>query len=207
MIRPREGNKREELVKAARYLFMIEGIANVSVSKIVKKAGVAQGTFYLYFDSKDEILDVIAEDIANEITNGIVKIADDQNLNAFEKLIKIFTSCFDFSSFPKEVIEYFHNPEHQEAHNRLAEAMIKKIIPFLEKILEQGVKEGTFNIKYPKEAAQILTSIANYPQDLIYLKDRGAYKRWEETAIDFIVRGLGVKEEFIKQLKLPTERG
>lgn len=192
MARAREGNKREELIKAAKYLFMTEGIANVSVSKIVKKAGVAQGTFYLYFDSKDKILDAVAEEIAGEITNDIVKIADDRQLNAKEKILRIFTYLFNLSSLPKEVIEHFHGSKHKEVHNRLAEAMIKKIMPFFEKILEQGVKEGLFDIKYPKEAAQLLTSVANFPHDELFLSDEKALKRWEETVTGFILKGLGV---------------
>lgn len=45
----------------AANLFMQNGFDNTSVSEIVKGAGMAQGTFYLYFDSKDSVLMALVE--------------------------------------------------------------------------------------------------------------------------------------------------
>ena len=44
--------RRAQLLKAARKVFRAKGYDGASVSEIVREAGVAQGTFYLYFPSK-----------------------------------------------------------------------------------------------------------------------------------------------------------
>jgi AcrR family transcriptional regulator len=48
--------RREELMDAAERLFLDQGIAATSVDDIVAAAGVAKGTFYLHFASKEELL-------------------------------------------------------------------------------------------------------------------------------------------------------
>lgn len=62
MISKIEINKKEKessLCLAAYDLFTTKGINDTSISDIVKKAGVAKGTFYLYFKDKYDILDKI----------------------------------------------------------------------------------------------------------------------------------------------------
>lgn len=48
--------RREELMDAAQRLFLEKGFAATSVAEIVDAADVAKGTFYLYFQTKDDVL-------------------------------------------------------------------------------------------------------------------------------------------------------
>lgn len=59
--------KRNNLLKAARYLFMENGVSNTSIDAIVKHANVAKGTFYLYFHDKEDILNEIVYEINRAI--------------------------------------------------------------------------------------------------------------------------------------------
>ena len=51
--------RREELMNAAQRIFLRQGIAGTSVDEIVAAAGVAKGTFYLHFDSKEALLQAL----------------------------------------------------------------------------------------------------------------------------------------------------
>jgi AcrR family transcriptional regulator len=53
--------RREELLDAAERLFLERGVAGTSIDEVVAAAGVAKGTFYLYFASKDKILAALQE--------------------------------------------------------------------------------------------------------------------------------------------------
>lgn len=53
---------RQDILEAARALFFKKGILNTSVSEIVKQAHVAKGTFYLYFETKDDVVEAIIHD-------------------------------------------------------------------------------------------------------------------------------------------------
>jgi AcrR family transcriptional regulator len=51
-----EAQRREQILAAARDVFKEKGYESATISEIVRKAGVAQGTFYLYFGSKKSIV-------------------------------------------------------------------------------------------------------------------------------------------------------
>jgi AcrR family transcriptional regulator len=57
-------DRRTQLLAAARDVFSKKGYDNATVSEIVGKAGVAQGTFYLYFAGKDGLAGAFAEALA-----------------------------------------------------------------------------------------------------------------------------------------------
>ena len=67
--------RRAQLLKAARKVFRAKGYDGASVSEIVREAGVAQGTFYLYFPSKrdaavslrDGLMETMAQAVATAV--------------------------------------------------------------------------------------------------------------------------------------------
>src|SRR5262249_37036949 len=54
--------KRERILEAAVRVFAAEGFYNAKVAQIAEQAGVADGTIYLYFKSKDDLLISLFED-------------------------------------------------------------------------------------------------------------------------------------------------
>lgn len=79
--------KESDLIHAAFKLFLIKGAENTSIDDIVKKAGVAKGTFYLYFKDKNDLIDKIIINSAGDI---ILKVYTDQiqkNHPTFEQLV------------------------------------------------------------------------------------------------------------------------
>jgi AcrR family transcriptional regulator len=52
---------KQDIIEAAWKLFTKKGVLNTSVSEIVREAHVAKGTFYLYFETKDDVLSAIIE--------------------------------------------------------------------------------------------------------------------------------------------------
>ncbi len=59
---PNKQDKRTRILKAAVRVFADKGFYNAKVAEIARKAGVADGTIYLYFKNKDEILILIFEE-------------------------------------------------------------------------------------------------------------------------------------------------
>ncbi len=58
----RDGDKRERILRAATKVFARKGFYATKVSEVAKAAGVADGTIYLYFKSKDDLLVSLFED-------------------------------------------------------------------------------------------------------------------------------------------------
>jgi AcrR family transcriptional regulator len=72
--RPRPADRRTELLAAARVVFAKKGYESATVSEIVGRAGIAQGTFYLYFPGKEALAGAFAESLAERFA----EVADEK---------------------------------------------------------------------------------------------------------------------------------
>jgi AcrR family transcriptional regulator len=70
--------RRDQILQAARDVFARVGYARATVDDVVKEAGVARGTFYLYFDDKRGALEELIDRFAIRIVAAIVHIGTDE---------------------------------------------------------------------------------------------------------------------------------
>lgn len=88
-------NKKELILKSAYHIFKEKGLEDTRVSQIVKNAGIAQGTFYLYYNSKMDVLPDLAQQIISNYTQylteyGDVKAGLDTNLRlAIDRIFEV----------------------------------------------------------------------------------------------------------------------
>ena len=96
-------DKKKDIVLSAINVFQEKGFENATVSAIVKGAGIAQGTFYLYFPSKLSVIPGIVEVIIEKITNTVT-----QNINfstSFKyQLRQIIDIVFDYTGKYREIL-------------------------------------------------------------------------------------------------------
>lgn len=71
--------RRDELMRAGMTLFSEKGYHNTKVSDIVREAGVAQGTFYLYFESKADLFAALLDEFIALITGAMSAITIDMD--------------------------------------------------------------------------------------------------------------------------------
>lgn len=147
--------RRAELVRAAATLFAERGVSDTAVSDIVKAVGVAQGTFYLYFESKDAIVCAVVEAFVDDMIAYIGGSLSDSQSSAIEKVDAIVTALLEMHDEPYEVelMNVLHRPENREIHDRLMHGMGLRLLPHITAILEQGVAEGTFVAEDPDKTA------------------------------------------------------
>jgi AcrR family transcriptional regulator len=139
--------RRAELISAAATVFAQRGVAKTTVSDIVKAAGVAQGTFYLYFDSKDDAVLAVVANVADAISeNTAARI--EAAASAVEKLLALPSVLSELGSEPEAaaLVDLMNRPENRILHDRLAEDTTLRLVPLLQAIVEQGVAEGIFSV-------------------------------------------------------------
>lgn len=189
--------RKNEIMMAAFQLFATKGFTETAVSDIVKKVGVAQGLFYYYFKSKEEVLESVLEHYAGELVQKINRIIMDSSKNALEKMSSVFDAFFDFGDFDDRMINFAHSPENTDMHQRFMFETIKKVLPDLTTLVKQGVEEGLFETTYPEDTTAILLlGIGTYIHSIngfFVQKDVFAAKR--EAFLEIIRKTLGVKQE------------
>ncbi|WP_068621186.1 TetR/AcrR family transcriptional regulator [Paenibacillus tuaregi] len=148
--------RRNEILDAAMELFSTKGYENTAVSDIVKKVGVAQGTFYYYFRSKDEIAAAAHERSLAGRLEFVRNVAGDSELSAVSKLRKVLLEGFPAPKSDQAILDYLHDESNTVLHQKWLVAKITSFTPFITEIVRQGVEEGVFQLEDPKEAAEFL---------------------------------------------------
>ncbi|GAH49469.1 unnamed protein product [marine sediment metagenome] len=74
--------RKNELLDTAQELFFTKGYKQTSIESIIKKIGVAKGTFYYYFKSKEDLLDKLTYKMSKKILEEVKKIVEKDDLNA-----------------------------------------------------------------------------------------------------------------------------
>jgi TetR/AcrR family fatty acid metabolism transcriptional regulator len=71
MPRKRQEEKRERILRAAASVFAREGFYNAKIEDVAHEAGVAHGTVYLYFGSKDDLLISVFKENLSELVKYV----------------------------------------------------------------------------------------------------------------------------------------
>lgn len=188
--------RRLEIIKAAEMLFAEKGFENTAVSEIVKSIGVAQGTFYYYFKSKEDVFSAIAETAMEKLTEALRLIAEDSSLKVLEKIGKIIDDGFEFQIRKKDLVAYMHTRNNIELHDKVSRLFINQLVPSVTFIIEQGVKEGIFNLQYPRETVEFLMAGMQWLGDAHdYLTDNELYARKLGVIEQILQRVLGISDE------------
>jgi len=191
--------RKKELVDIAEQLFIKNGYEQTAVSDIVKKAKVAQGTFYYYFKTKEEILDLLTDRYIKSNVKGYEKIANEKGLDALEKIINIFQFSSSFRKDRKSLIQYLHEDKNAHLHLKFERKLPVMIAEPLSIIISQGVQEKYFDTAFPLEAAKAFIGVsAMVMQGINNIKpDSEEYTKMLLATIDFLERILGAKSGLI----------
>jgi AcrR family transcriptional regulator len=145
--------RRAEIIETARRLFVEEGFADVSVSRIVGEIGVAQGTFYYYFATKEQALDAIVEDYIRELCESFDAIASDPAIDprtALELMVR------KEMGFDAERARELYSIKGGDVHTRLFSSVTAKLAPRYQAIMERGIACGAFASPCPDLIAETI---------------------------------------------------
>jgi AcrR family transcriptional regulator len=88
---------RQRVLEAAEAVFSEHGYHEASIVKITEAAGVGQGTFYLYFASKQEVFDELVRDLNRRVRHAM-KEASSQGKTRLEAEVLGFRAYFRFTA-------------------------------------------------------------------------------------------------------------
>ena len=83
LITQKKEEKRKKILDSAYELFTSIGVSNTSISMICEKAGIAKGTFYLYFTDKEDVL----RNLVRRVSFDILKAAHEESLKQKDDFI------------------------------------------------------------------------------------------------------------------------
>ena len=144
---------RTRILEAAEQVFADVGYHEASIVKITEAAGVAQGTFYLYFEGKKQVFDELVVDLNRRVRHAM-KEASSKGTTRVESEILGFAAYFRFTSEHKALYRIirqaeFVSPEMLRYHyDRLSEGYVEA--------LSEAVDSGEIGEVDPKVTAWAL---------------------------------------------------
>ena len=155
-------SRRDAFLDIAEELFADLGYENTSIERIISLLGVSKGAFYHYFSSKSDLLDSALDRILSRTETPLTAILESQ-APAIEKL-KQFLHSLEKGLLANRTLsirigELLLNEANAVLLNRQRRAASNRFVPYLTKIIEQGVAEGDFQLESPQGVARIVWEI------------------------------------------------
>ena len=188
--------RKEEILDAAEKLFGNKGFDHTSTNDILEAVGIARGTLYYHFKSKEEILDGVIERISNRLMSDAGKVIRDTELPVLERLTKAILALNVESEIGHEVMEQVHRPQNALMHQKMQQQLLDGITPLFTELVKEGVRQGICHTDYPGEVVEMTLIYANTAFDELNMEGLSQEKR--EQKIDGFIynieRLMGMEE-------------
>ncbi len=153
--------RKNEILDIAEELFAIKGFDGTSTNEILEKAGIARGTLYYHFKSKEEILDGVINRLIDRMTEKAVGIVADKKVPVLERLTAVALAFNSDTELGYEVMEQMHKPQNALMHQKMRTRLLDGIVPILKELLDEGAKQDIFHTEYGMEAVEMILLYAN----------------------------------------------
>lgn len=149
---------KQEILNAAQNLFASKGYQETSVSDIMNMAGGAKGMFYYCFQSKEEVMYALGNQLFFE-NNPFEAIKKRKDLNGLQKIKALLV--LNQSDTKRHNLNMQAIPILKDPH--ILAAAIKEnrrvLTPLWLELLEEGKKDGSIQTEYTKELSELLPLI------------------------------------------------
>ena len=138
--------RRAQLLRAARKVFRAKGYDGASVSEIVREAGVAQGTFYLYFPSKKDAAVSLREGLMETMAQAVATAVESRT--SFEdRLESLIAASFKVARKNADLFRLAFigaDETHSEMHSESPEhaSVLRAITDLFRDAVDAGEMEG-----------------------------------------------------------------
>ena len=152
--------RRAEIMDAAMLLFMEKGYTNTTTQDIVDKVNISRGLLYYHFKNKEDILYCLVERYSEKLLRDIHVIVNDDDKTAIEKIRAFIDATIistdNVSAEGTELQKTVDLEENRYMLDKLSHKLIEKLTIYFERIINQGISEKVFSVKYPSETAEFL---------------------------------------------------
>ena len=166
-----EPSKADRILDAALDLFIANGFIETPMDAIAEKAGVAKGTLYYHYKSKEGIVDALLDRYALRLETELSPILDDGSLDFQGKLVAMNGRL---TQIIRETFSRLHKMRYIDIHQKTAKLSIETLTPLFTRLVEQGAKQGVCSGENAREFVEIFVAASQFLLDPEYGTDRMA---------------------------------
>ncbi|WP_087095774.1 TetR/AcrR family transcriptional regulator [Nocardiopsis sp. JB363] len=190
--------KRGVLVQAAREVFEEQGFEDTRIAQITGRAGVAYGSFYTYFDSKETVFHEVAKGVAGEMFDAARSAAPTgtEPVDRIRHATERFLAAYRDNARIMQVIEQI-SPRHPEFRSLFLEIrglFVERIVTGTRRLQEEGL--ASTDIDVPATASMLGGMVEHTARMLFLYGEDHDPDVVVETATRLWARGIGLDSAF-----------
>jgi AcrR family transcriptional regulator len=217
--------RRNAILDAAQRAVETKGYEQMAIADLLGELQISSGAFYHYFDSKPALLLALVDRMGEQVEQRVLPIIHDTQSDAIDRLRRFFM-LFDREKLAHKRLMFaylrvWYADENAIVRHKFYVARVKRLAPWLEELIHQGVQEGVMTTPCPDQAARmvlaLLEDIAMATADLFLREEHSSddlsyLERAVKATVDALERVLGAPtgclqyashEDFAQWLVLP----
>ncbi len=146
---------KHEILQAAQQLFLSRGYEKTSVSDIMALVGGAKGMFYRCFQSKEEVMHALGNQMFFE-NNPFEAVRSRHDLNGLQKIKTLLTlnqADEERNTINRQAVPILNDPHILAA---AIEENRRVLTPLWLELLEEGIRDGSVRTEYARELSELL---------------------------------------------------
>ncbi len=173
-----QSGTKEKLLEAGKKIIYAKGYQKTRVSDITKEANLGHGTFYLYFNSKKDILIELANITINKIISDIdrgIKLVEEGRVEEGKNILLFEPIRTAINNKELAKIFYFEAMCGDEDFQKFYKDSKKLMLSKAKETLE------TLGISNPEIKAHILIALSRHLIEILILENKDVYHIWKEA--------------------------
>ena len=147
--------RRNEILDVAERLFGTKGFDHTSTNDILSEVGIARGTLYYHFKSKEDILDAMIERINKRLIARAKSIAGNSEIPVLQRLTMTIMALNLDNDLGREVMEQVHRPQNALMHQKMRENLLAEVNTLITGLIEECIRQGICQTDYPAEVVEM----------------------------------------------------
>ena len=195
--------RKNEILDAAERLFRAKGFDHTSTGDILSEVGIARGTLYYHFQSKEEILDAVIERMIGQMLAKAKRLARQRELPVLQRLTQMIRALQIRDGWGDALMKQIHKPQNALMHQKIQERLLAGMNPLLTGLIEEGMAEGICHTEYPAEVAEMTFFYVNTAFDTLAVQSEAERKRKTMAFIYNLERLLEMEQGSMQETVLP----
>lgn len=195
--------RRNEILDVAERLFGTKGFDNTSTNDILNEIGIARGTLYYHFKSKEDILDAMIERMTGQLVAKAKVISEKKELPVLQRLTMMIMALNVDNDLGREVMEQVHRAQNALMHQKMRERLLTGVNPLITGLIEEGIEQGICNTEYPAEVVEMTMLYSNMAFDALSEYSEEERQRKIAAFIYNLERLLGMEQGSMEAAMMP----
>lgn len=155
------GERKNEILDVAGRLFAKKGYDSTSTNDILEEIGIARGTLYYHFKSKEDILDAMIDRMMGQMLVQAKALAGQKEIPVQRRLTMIIQALQIRGGPGDEIMEQIHKPQNALMHQKIQNRLLTELNPLLTGLIEEGIAQGICQTDYPSEVVEMTLLYVN----------------------------------------------